>query len=161
MKEYEYSFRVEYAEAYHAFCIKSSPDKISVQSLRRRVYKDGSLIIARITEEEDEGKSRIYFDFKEDTIDSTLIKHVKESPEMEVDEANLSEVEKLLSTLGFALSIDLDKKRTRYHYKGMHIDIDEYTSPEAAVVVEIEGIKESVDKMYQEMQYVLPESEEL
>lgn len=152
MKEYEYSFVVDSAEKYHAFCKSKQPLKIDVNSMRRRVFKDGSAVIARLTEESTAtGVMHRYFDFKEDSKDSQLVKHVQETLPIDLNEKSIDHYMALLDSLDFKLDADLIKKRTRYQFKNMHVDIDEYSSPRKAIVIELEGERQMVDDMYARM----------
>lgn len=156
MKEHEYSFVVENAEPYHAFCLNINPADVSIMSLRRRVYKDGSETIARITEETiGDNPPRQYLDFKESSDDSQLAKTVQETPEIDMQSKKVPQIHKLLETLDYELHVDLVKKRTRYQLEGLHVDVDEYTSPYAAVVIELEGEPEAVEATYQAMTRVI------
>lgn len=151
MKEYEYSFVVDSAEQYHAFCEDEQPLKVEFTSMRRRVFKDGSTVIARLTEESIQGVEHKYFDFKEDSKDSQLVKHVHETSPIDISQHNIEHYQRLMNILDFRLDADLIKKRTRYQFKDVHIDIDEYTSPRHAVVVEIEGKQRAANKFYKHM----------
>lgn len=157
MKEFEYSFAVDSAGPFHEYCSTLQPLQVAVYSLRRRVYKDGSNIIARVTEEEAGDESRQYVDFKEESPDEALIKHVEETPEIDVKADVMRLVPELMSTLDYELAVDLVKKRTRYVYDGFHIDVDEYTAPYSAVVIEVEGGVDYANLAYQDMQRRLPE----
>lgn len=151
MKEYEYSFAVDSADQYHAFCKDQQPLSTSVTSMRRRVYKDGSSVIARLTEESTGDDSRRYFDFKQDSNDSQIVKHVQETLPINLNEKSIDHYLKLLDTLDFKLDADLVKKRTRYQFKDVHVDIDEYTAPRKAIVIELEGKRKIADNLYARM----------
>lgn len=156
MKEFEYSFVVDSAEAFHAYCLTIHPLEVGIASLRRRVYKDNSSTIARITEETTDDDVRNFLDFKTESPDNQLVKHVEETPELAIAEDKLPYVSKLLGALDYELSVDMVKKRTRYTYDGVHVDIDEYSMPYEAVVIEIEGDPAKTENLYAAMQKHLP-----
>lgn len=157
MKEFEYSFVVDSAEEFHAFCLTIQPLEVSVASMRRRVYKDGSGTIARVTEEGTDESTEHYLDFKGESPDDQLVKHVEETPKLAVAEEKIPHVLALLGVLDYTLSVDLEKKRTRYSFDELHVDVDEYTLPYEAVVVEIEGDAVKAKELYDSMLTRLPE----
>lgn len=149
MKEYEYSFVVDSADRYHAFCKNEHPLSIETIFMHRRIFKNGSSTIARLTEElSKDGATHQYFDFKEDSDDSLLIKHVQEMIPVTLDKEKTDYYLSFLEVLGFHLDADLIKKRTRYQFTDLYVDIDEYTSPRKAIVIELEGEQQAVDSLY-------------
>lgn len=156
MKEFEYSFTVDSAPAFHKYCLTVHPLEVSAVLLRRRVYKDSSRTIARITEETAEGIGRNFLDFKSDSPNDQLIKHVEETPEIIFSPEKMPYVLRLLDVIGYKLSIELIKTRTRYSYAGFHIDVDEYSVPYKRVVIEIEGDPAQAEGAYRDMQKQVP-----
>lgn len=152
MKEFEYSFTVDSVIPYHDFCAKNSDQTVEVTQMRRKVYKNGSSTIARLTWEVDpQNKKLFYIDFKEDSKDSDLVKHVRESKKMILSEDRCAAVERLLAKLEYHLTADLDKQRSSYWIADVRVDIDTYHLPTKAFVIELEGEPGVTKRLYTRM----------
>ena len=152
MKEYEYTIKVKDLKPFIDFCKKNNYKLISVEKQNRKVYENNSnsKIIARITSSEVNGEIKNIFDIKNVGEKSENLKISNESLPLEITPENKSIIESMLSVLEFNLAAD--NKRIRYVYQKDDItfEIDDYTSPKAHVVA-IEGKKESVDAVYEEI----------
>ena len=152
MKEYEYSFKVESIKPYVEYCEKNGYEKISVTTQNRVVYenKHSEHIIARVTTTEIDGKKETVFDCKNVGETHKSLKISNETIPMVVTDENKEIVKSILEVLDFYEAAN--NIRTRYEYVsgGVKFEIDDYIRPQAQVVA-IEGEKELVDKVYEQV----------
>lgn len=155
MQEYEYSFKVESIKPYIDYCEKNNYNKVSETYQNRVVYasKHTDKIIARITTNEEDGVKQTILDFKNVREGSNDLKVSNESIPIIVTDSNKKELDSMLEVLDFY--INADNTRTRYVYEkdGVIFEIDDYIEPKMQVVA-IEGIKDKVDKIYNEIQNI-------
>jgi len=144
--EYECSFKTNDIKKYINYCENNNYEKELFTNQTRRLYKNGTKYMARITINDD----NTIFDFKEDKLEEDkLFKNRKESEELIVTPDLESFVYSILDTLEYKLVKEL--KRIRYIYKKDNIkfEIDEYLFPKKENVIAIEGDKLLVDEVYQ------------
>lgn len=138
-RESEISVRIENASGVHDYCRSLGGVSVEEFLMERRVYKNGSGMMARYTVERYEGGVRAYFDFKQDAPGAMAVKTVRETFPLTLREDQEEAFDTFIKSIGYTLSVELVRKRTRYVAGSYHIDVDEYTSPEQATVLEVEG----------------------
>lgn len=152
MKEYEYSFKVESIKPYLEYCIENNYKKESEVKQNRIVYenKHTNDIIARITKKIVDNKETSTFDIKNVGVRDKNLKDSTESIPLLLTDENKNIIESIIKTLDFYEAAN--NYRTRYVYKknGVKFEIDNYIQPKMQVVG-IEGNKNEVDKIYNEL----------
>ena len=144
--EYECSFKTNDIKKYINYCENNNYEKVLFTNQIRKLYKNGTKYMARITIND----NNTIFDFKEDKLEEDkLFKNRKESEELIVTPDLESFVYSILDTLEYKLVKEL--KRIRYINKKDNIkfEIDEYLFPKKENVIAIEGDKLLVDEVYQ------------
>ena len=151
MEEYEYSYKVKDIKPYIDFCIENKYIKIKEVSQHRKVFENiyNKDIISRITSEDDIS----VIDFKNISDKNNDLNISNESKSLILDESNKEFFDSMLNTLGFKECAD--NYRTRYIYKkdNVKFEIDDYSSPNM-YVVGIEGEREVVDKVFEELKEI-------
>lgn len=147
MIEYEYSFRVKDLKPYINYCENNGYTLIKEEKETRILYKNDNKILARITTRGDVTK----FDLKDDTDANNLVKSARESLPITLSEDEIDAALSMLEMLGFAHHKTLERNRTIYESDDITFEMDEYLSPEQGYVMAIEGAKEKVDKIYNEI----------
>lgn len=146
--EYEHSFKVKDIQPFIQFC-KSNNYKEHVVIQNRIVYenKNNDKIIARLTTETINNKSKTVLDFKNINSKQRDLNISLESIPMLVTNKNKQSVLSILKTLEFFEAAN--NLRTRYIYtkNNVKFEIDDYTRPVMKVVA-IEGLKEEVENVY-------------
>ena len=152
MEEYEYSFKVESIEPYINYCEDNGYLKIKESIQNRIVYENGSNehLIARITSTIVIDENEEYLDFKNFSEKHKELQVSDESIPFKVDDNNRAIIMSMLEVLDFEESADNTRKRVVYENNGVIFEIDEYITPKMNVVA-IEGNKEKVDLIYQEI----------
>lgn len=148
MKEYEYSFKVNSLEKCIDYCKQNNYKLIENTKQSRTLYKNSSKIMARITVNDKEKK----LDFKEDNLSTEILKIRKESLPLKFDD--IKAVESILDILEYQKYITLIRTRIVYEKDSIKFELDKYESPEKYCVVAIEGKKEEVDKIYQDIEVI-------
>ena len=152
MIEYEYSIRAKSVQPFIDYCQQNGYRFVSKSKENRQVFEnvENRKIISRITIT-DNGKGNVcLFDFKNNCTGSDTFKVAKESQTLQINIEDIEIVKNMLTTIGFEQVAD--NLRTRYVYvkDGIKFEIDEYVRPKMNVIG-IEGKKEIVDKVYQEI----------
>jgi len=155
MQEYEYSFNVESIKPYIEYCEKNNYNKVSETHQNRVVYasKQTDKIIARITTNEEDGMKQTTLDFKNVREGSNDLKVSNESLPIIVTDSNKKELDSMLEVLDFYINADNTRIRHVYEKDGVIFEIDDYIKPKNYVVA-IEGIKDKVDKIYNEIKNI-------
>lgn len=151
MEEYEYSFKVTNLKPYIEYCESNNYDKKEETSQTRILYKNINKTMARVTTKEKNGNKKTVLDFKDDNETDTTLKICRESLPLEILESNKEAIESILDILGYELKKTLIRKRIVYNKDDVTFELDDYTSPEIMYVVGIEGKKDNVDKVYNEV----------
>ena len=149
--EYEYSFKVNDIEPYINYCIEKGFEKIKEYNQIRTLYTCNNNILARITTQEEKGVTSIVLDFKDDNDSDEILKVSRETIPLVVNKQNKESIYSILDILGYKVKKELIRKRYEYKKDNVIFEIDNYTSPEIMHVVAIEGLKEQVDKVYNEI----------
>lgn len=148
--EYEYSFKVKDITKYIDYCKKNNYELIEESSQTRTLYRNNNGIMARITTKEINNIKNTYLDFKDDNNSDNILKVSRETIPLEVTDENIEAINTILTILDYKKDKTLIRDRIVYKKDGVTFELDNYTKPKMKVVA-IEGIKEEVDKVYQEL----------
>lgn len=151
MLEYEYSFKVKELKPYIEYCIKNGFEKVEQSSQVRILYTSKNKILARITTKECDGKIKTVLDFKDEDGSEKVLKALRETIPLELKESDMESVRSILDILGYKKYKELIRKRIVYKKDKAIFEIDDYLSPEIMHVVAIEGEKNQVDKIYNDI----------
>lgn len=152
MQEYEYSFKVESVEPYIDYCIENGYTKIKESIQNRIVYQslNNEHLIARITSTVVNDENEEILDFKNFSEKHKELQVSDESIPFIVNDDNRATIMSMLEVLDFEESADNTRKRVVYQNDDVIFEIDEYITPKMNVVA-IEGNKEKVDLIYEEV----------
>ncbi len=152
MQEYEYSFKVESVEPYIDYCIDNGYTKTKESIQNRIVYQslNNEHLIARITSTIVNDENEEILDFKNFSEKHKELQVSDESIPLKVDDNNRAIVMSMLEVLDFEEAADNTRKRVVYQNDDVIFEIDEYITPKMNVVA-IEGNKEKVDLIYEEV----------
>lgn len=143
--EYEYSFNVSNIKPYIDYCNKNSFKLINCNKQIRTIYRNNGLI-GRITEDIYKDNTICSLDFKEDKINSYDLNIRKESKSIVF--FDVLSCDNILTFLGFVKDNTLERIRSTFIKGNIRFEIDEYLLPSKSYVVAIEGNKEEVDFVY-------------
>ena len=146
MKEYEYSFKVSSLNPYIDYCKKNNFEFVEKTNQSRTIYRNSNKTIARITIKNGILKS---LDFKDDIISDDVLIERRESKDIKFDD--LEAVESILDFLNYKKDNTLIRTRLVYKKGNVKFELDNYELPESSFVVAIEGNKEEVDNVYEEV----------
>ncbi len=150
MMEYEYSFKVKSLKPYIEYCIKNGYELKSDVKQMGRVLKADNNTTARIKVDlPKKGTPKKVLDFKDADDSKALIKERRETLPLvfEDDEA----VESILEFLGYTKKDGSYIRRRRVFVKGNVIFEMDYYIKSRNKVMAIEGVKEDVDRVYEEI----------
>lgn len=153
-KEYEYSFKVKNIAPFIDYCINNNYELENEYEQTRTLYKNGGKVMARITKNVYKDKEVEILNFKDDNLNNNILKVSRESKDLVINDDNRDFVKSLLDILELNETKKLVRKRYVYTYKNVIFEIDKYTMP-AMNVVAIEGKKDEVDKVYDELKIVI------
>lgn len=153
-KEYEYSFKVKNIKDFVQYCIFNKYEKQEEYLQTRTLYKNGGLIMARITENIYGNKREKILNFKEDNLNDNTLKISKESKDLIITDDNQEFVYSLIEILNLTTKKVLKRKRYVFEKNNVRFEIDEYSEP-AMNVVAIEGLKENVDDVYNDLREII------
>lgn len=122
------------------------------ENLQTRVlYKNSAHILARITTQENNDSVVTSINFKDENESDDVLKASRETTSLKVTEDNKEFIMSMLDMLGFNEFKTLKRKRYVYSKNNVKFEIDEYSEPEKMYVVAVEGEKEEVDNIYEEV----------
>ena len=149
MKEYEYSFKVKSIKPYIDYWISNNYKEVNVVKQNRIIFenKNSKNIIARITIND---KNEISLDFKNVCNNKEDLNISKESLPIILTEDNIENIKSILDVLEFYETANNIRIRYIYELNGVMFEIDDYINPKMQVVA-IEGEKEIVDKVYNDI----------
>ena len=150
--EYEYSFKVESLDSYIEYCRKNNYDKVEENKQTRILYRNKNKTMARVTKKEENELVKLFLDFKDDILNDEVLVERKESLPLEFNDEEA--VESILKFLEYEKDTILVRTRTVYKKGNVEFEIDDYKSPEKMYVVAIEGKKEDVDEVYNEIKKI-------
>ena len=149
MFEYEYSKEVSDLKKYIEYCENNGYVLENKYKQSRTIYRNDNKTMARITINTTDDKVIKELDFKEDKLsgDELIVRKESKSIEFIDDEA----VESILEFLNYKKDNTLI--RTRYTYKKDNIkfEFDEYVEPAKKNIIALEGQKEIVDKIWEDI----------
>lgn len=152
--EYEYSFKVTDLKPFIKFVKDKSFEQIEENYQIRTLYKRPDKTMARVTQK---GKKHPKFilDFKDDEDSDKVLKERRETLPIEVP--NVETAESIINFLGYKKNKVLERTRYVFVKDNEEFELDSYESPEKMFVVAVEGKKDEVDKLYNEMITTLKE----
>ena len=159
--EYEHSFNVKSIVPYIEYCNKNGYKEISKVTQNRIVYENYSNrhVIMRLTTETINGEEVTVLDAKNVGEQRGDLNISRESEPFVVTKEMKESVLSMLSTLEFYEAANNYRTRYVYEKNGVKFEIDDYIKPQMKVVA-IEGEKEEVDKVYNELlEIILKEKE--
>ena len=110
--------------------------------------------MARITENIYVDKREKILNFKEDNLNDNTLKISKESKDLVITDDNQEFVYSLIEILNLTTKKVLKRKRYVFEKNNVRFEIDEYSEP-AMNVVAIEGLKENVDDVYNDLREII------
>ena len=143
--EYEYSFKVNDYSQYINYCVSNNYSNLGTYKQKRIIYRNKKGLIGRITISNDS----LFLDFKEDNLFNNDLSIRKESLPIKID--NISNCENILNFLGFNKDNTLIRERYIYSKDNVKFEIDNYFETNE-FVISIEGIKNNVDKVYNDLE---------
>lgn len=153
-KEYEYSFKVKDIKEFIQYCIDNQYEKKEEYLQNRILYKNGGPIMARITENIYNDRSKKILNFKDDNLNDSTLKISRESKDLVVNADNQEFVDSLIEILDLTNKKVLKRKRFVFEKNNVKFEIDEYIEPIMNVVA-IEGLKDEVDIVYRELKQAI------
>ena len=153
-KEYEYSFKVNDITPFIDYCINNNYELKNEYKQTRTLYKNGGKVMARITKNVYKDSEVEILNFKDDDLSDSVLKVSRESKDLIINDENRDFVKSLLEILELNDTKKLVRKRYVYIYQNVIFEIDKYTIPFMNVVA-IEGKKEEVDKVYNDLKSVI------
>lgn len=153
-KEYEYSFKVNDITPFIDYCINNNYELKNEYEQTRTLYKNGGKVMARITKNVYKDSEVEILNFKDDNLSNSVLKVSRESKDLIINDENRDFVKSLLEILELNDTKKLVRKRYVYTYENVIFEIDKYIIPVMNVVA-IEGEKEEVDKVYNDLKSVI------
>ena len=149
MIENEYSKKVDNLNDYIEYCERNGFILDSKINQTRVLYRHSNKTLARITINNINNSLKKYLDFKEDKLTSDELISRKESKMIEFtdDEAVYS----ILDFLGYKKDNTLERIRYIYKKEDIIFELDEYIKPNKSCVVSLEGEKDKISKIWEEL----------
>ena len=147
--EKEYSFKVTSIAPFIDYCVSNKYDFIEKTEQVRTLYKKSDNTMLRLTVKKVGDKVYKELDFKQDKLSNDPFIERKESKAIpyEDDEA----VNSIIDFLDYKKAIELIRNRYVYSKEDVKFEIDEYLSPEEALVIAIEGDFDKITNIYNEL----------
>lgn len=158
MKEYEYSFKVLDIEPYIKYCESNNYIIKEETSQTRVLYRNVNKTMARITTKKNGDLKKIVLDFKDDNKSEEVLKVSRETLPLEITDDKLEAVYSILDMLEYKKDITLVRDRIVYQKENVKFEIDIYSSPEKMNVIAIEGKKEEVDIVYDNLKCIISDT---
>ena len=155
MKEYEYSFKVSDILPYIKYCKDNGYILKEESSQIRVLYKNINKTMARITTKKIGNFKKIILDFKDDNKSEEILKVSRETLPLEITDNELDAIYSILDMLEYKKDITLIRDRFVYEKENVKFELDIYSSPEKMYVAAIEGKKEEVDIVYNNLSDVI------
>ena len=108
-------------------------------------------VLARITTTKTDENTDVFLDFKDDDDSDKVYKESRETIPLKVTDENRGAMDSILNILGYKKKKHLVRKRYIYKKGKVKFEMDDYTKPEIMHVVAIEGDKDEVTKVYNEI----------
>ena len=152
--EYEYSFKVKDITPFIDYCLNNKYELKKEYEQTRTLYKNCGKVMARITKNIYKDNETEILNFKDDNLSDNVLKVSRESKDLVMNDENRDFVKSLLEILELNETKKLVRKRYVYTYDNVTFEIDNYITPTMNVVA-IEGKKDEVDKVYNELKAVI------
>lgn len=153
-QEYEFSFKVKSITPFTEYCERNHYELKKDSKQTRILYENGGKVMARITKNTYHDKEIESLDLKDCDVSDHILKVRRETKELIITDENRDFVESLLDIFELKETKKLIRKRYVYQKNSVTFEIDHYLSPMMNVVA-IEGKKEEVDVVYQELKNVI------
>lgn len=153
-REYEYSFKVKEIKPFIDYCINNNYELKKEYEQTRILYKNGGKVMARITKNIYKDEKIEILNFKDDNLSDSVLKVSRESKDLVITDENREFVQSLLEILELKESKKLIRKRYVYVYNNVIFELDKYTNPVMNVVA-IEGKKDQVDSVYDDLKLII------
>ena len=150
-QEYEYSFKVKDITPFIDYCQQHQYQLIEDYRQIRTLYKNNGTVMARITKNFYPNQTIEILNFKDDHLTEQVLKVNRETADLIITEENRPFVNSLIEILDLNHPKILERHRLVYQKNQVKFEIDDYTTPTIKVVA-IEGLKEEVDAVYQELE---------
>lgn len=157
--EYEYSFTVSNIDVFINYCENNNYILKHNYSQIRTLYKGSENIMARITKNIYDDKTIEILNFKDDNLNDNILKINRETADLIITEKNRDFVLSLIEFLNLKEAKVLHRKRYVYQKNNVIFEIDDYSIPLMKVVA-IEGVKEEVDIVYDEIKAIINKYQE-
>lgn len=157
MEEYELSFEVKDIVPYIEYCKKNGYILVEEGYQERTIYRKDDGTMARITVNKKGDIIKNSLDFKEDKLTDNVLNVRKESLPIEFND--FDSVNSILAFLNYKKDNTLIRKRYTFEKEKVKFELDEYTQPKIANIVAIEGDKNLVDKVYDEIKELFFEND--
>ena len=149
--EYEYSFKVDSLDEYKKYCEENGYEKRLEYDQVRELFTSDNKVLARITTTKTGENTDVFLDFKDDDDSDKVYKESRETIPLKVTDENRGAMDSILNILGYKKKKHLVRKRYIYKKGKVKFEMDDYTKPEIMHVVAIEGDKDEVTKVYNEI----------
>ena len=149
--EYEYSFKVDSLDEYKKYCEENGYVKRLEYDQVRKLFTSDNKVLARITTTKTGENTDVFLDFKDDDDSDKVYKESRETIPLKVTDENRGAIDSILNILGYKKKKHLVRKRYVYKKGKVKFEMDDYTKPEIMHVVAIEGDKDEVTKVYNEI----------
>ena len=149
--EYEYSFKVDSLDEYKKYCEENGYEKRLEYDQVRELFTSDNKVLARITTTKTGENTDVFLDFKDDDDSDKVYKESRETIPLRVTDENRGAIDSILNILGYKKKKHLVRKRYIYKKGKVKFEMDDYTKPEIMHVVAIEGDKDEVTKVYNEI----------
>ena len=149
--EYEYSFKVDSLDWYKKYCAENGYEKRLEYDQVRELFTSDNKVLARITTTKTGENTDVFLDFKDDDDSDKVYKESRETIPLKVTDENRGAIDSILNILGYKKKKHLVRKRYIYKKGKVKFEMDDYTKPEIMHVVAIEGDKDEVTKVYNEI----------
>ena len=149
--EYEYSFKVDSLDEYKEYCEENGYEKRLEYDQVRELFTSDNKVLARITTTKTGENTDVFLDFKDDDDSDKVYKESRETIPLKVTDENRGAIDSILNILGYKKKKHLVRKRYVYKKGKVKFEMDDYTKPEIMHVVAIEGDKDEVTKVYNEI----------
>ncbi len=149
--EYEYSFKVDSLDWYKKYCEENGYEKRLEYDQVRELFTSDNKVLARITTTKTGENTDVFLDFKDDDDSDKVYKESRETIPLKVTDENRGAIDSILNILGYKKKKHLVRKRYIYKKGKVKFEMDDYTKPEIMHVVAIEGDKDEVTKVYNEI----------
>lgn len=147
--EYEYSFKVKDLKPYIDYCKENNYEFIEETKQSRTIYRNENKTMARITIKEKNNNIKKLLDFKDDILTDDVLIERRESKQVEFNDDE--PIESILNFLNYKKDNTLIRTRYVYEKENVKFELDDYESPEKTFVIAIEGNKNEVDKVYEDI----------